>query len=434
VWTSRRIARDDRHSRLLVVLWLVVTLLGAAVTSIRSTGRGTPFGDFDKAYYRAGELAFAAPQALYDCRNADGLCFVNLPIVALAFVPVAGLSPSNAHALVVIGSAAALALTVMLVVRLARATGAARLAVITFVLLNGPLHYSLRLGNLTHVVLLFLVAAMLALRTGRPVWSGVLLAACALIKPPLLIWLPYLALRARWRTAAAAMAACLALAFLASVWWFGMPLHEAWLEQYVGGPGARPIGAYNAQSLSGALVRLTTSAHLVDWHGVETSGWMRLAYLGLSAALLGLVTLTLWRRGTPATDADALADHGLVLCTMLLISPISWTHYYCFLIPVLAPAIASRFSSGPRPRIALNDRAIVVAATLVSLPVALWIPGHAVFGPLVARVVLSHYVAGAALLVAALVWGRVQRASVPSSALADRSAESVWTEVETNYR
>jgi hypothetical protein len=221
---------------------------------------------------------------------------------------------------------------------------------------------------------------------------------------------------------------------MASVWWFGMPLHEAWLAQYVGGPGAKPIGAYNAQSISGALIRLTTSAHLVDWNGVNVSEWMRITQLALSAALIGLVAATLWRGGTPPTAPDVLADHGLVLCTMLLISPISWTHYYCFLVPVLAPWIAGRFARNPRRRATLTDGVTGFAATLVSLPVALWIPSHAILGPVVARLLLSHYVAGAALLLVVWAWMRLRRVPVLSSALADRSAESVWKEVERNYR
>jgi hypothetical protein len=424
-------SRDPAHVRRgLIALWLATAVAGTLVVSLRSTGRGTPFGDFDKAYYRAGQLALDQPAALYDCQNADGLCFVNLPIVALAFVPVAALSRTAAHAVVVLGSLLTLALIVPLLIRLTRAKSPpAQIAIVTLVLLNGPLHYSLRLGNLTHVVLLLMLAALLALRSGRDAACGVLLGACALVKPPLLIFLPYLASRRPWRPAAASMAAALGLAVIVSVWWFGAGLHQAWLAQYVGGPGTKPIGAYNAQSISGVLVRLTTSVHLVDWVGVDMPPWFSVALTFLTSAVVALLVFALWRGGSPWTDSETIADHSMLLCAMLLISPVSWTHYYCFLLIPMAALATQSLSTRPADDAVWLRTVTWLATVFVSLPVALWIPGNPFFGPVVARGLLSHYAAGAALFLCALASTRSSRRFGQA-----RQTEPVWTEVESNYR
>ena len=321
--------------RLVLTVWLGAMAMAVVFITITSTGRGTPFGDFDKAYYPAGIAARIAPSDLYACGNDDGLCFVNLPLVAAAFIPIGALSRHAAHIVVVVVSAASVLATIALLARLVRARGAAAFAVATVVLLNGPLHYSMRLGNLTHVVLTALVAAILALRGRHHVTAGVLLAVCALIKPPFLIWLPALVVRPRWRPAAVAMGATLGAAVLMSVALFGLPLHLTWFSQFVAESNARPLGAYNVQSISGALVRLTTSVYLVEWVGVEISPALRLFQLGLTAACGLIAGLALWF-GRGESDDDLIAEQTIVIALMLLISPISWTHYYAFLLIPIA--------------------------------------------------------------------------------------------------
>jgi hypothetical protein len=63
--------------------------------------------------------------------------------------------------------------------------------------------------------------------------------------------------------------------------------------------------------------------------------------------------------------------------------------------------------------------ALVCAAVLISLPVALWIPPHPFFGPVIARGLLSHYVVGGALLLVTLCALRIGAISIP---LAEKAA------------
>jgi hypothetical protein len=396
-----------------IALWLVTVATGAVVLAFVSTGRGTPFGDFDKAYYPAGQAALSEPARLYDCGHADGLCFVNVPAVALAFVPMSAMPLGAAHAAMTAIGLASVALSIFLLMRLVGTSGVNRFLIASLVLLNGPLFYSLRLANLTHVVLVLLVASLLALRDQRTVVAGGLLALCALLKPPFLLWLPYLLLRRRSRPAAVSFVVALACVGGLSLWWFGADLHRAWFAQFVGGASSRPIGAYNAQSISGMLVRLTTSAHLVDWVGVEVGTGIRLAGLALTGVVFGTAAVALWP-GRPAPGlSDHIAEYSIVICVMLLVSPVSWTHYYCYLLVPLSAWAAGRFNGTAKPIKCF----LAAGALLVSLPVALWIPGGALIGPVVARVLLSHYVGGAALLLVGLVFLRIRSRETAAAGL-----------------
>src|SRR5215471_17329822 len=147
---------NHREGRLSQVVFLAFAISAVAFLAVKSTGRGTPFGDFDKAYYPAGRDIISEPSRVYDCAHADGLCFVNLPLVAVLFAPVAALPLPTAHVVVTAASLAAIALTAWFLIRLVGARGTQRYAVVALMLLNGPLYYSVRLANITHVVLLFL--------------------------------------------------------------------------------------------------------------------------------------------------------------------------------------------------------------------------------------------------------------------------------------
>jgi hypothetical protein len=373
--------------------------------SLHSSGRGTPFGDFDKAYYPAGRLAISEPARLYECGHPDGLCFVNIPIVALWFMPVAMLSLATAHILVTVVSIASVAALTWGLIVLTGAEGWRRYAVAAAVLLNGPLFYSVRLGNLTHVVLVIVVVAVLLLIRGHDVRAGVLLALCTLVKPPLLIWMPYFFLRRRWH-AALGMGACLLIAVAASLAWFGLDLHRVWFDQFVAASNANAVGAYNVQSINGFLVRLTTSGTLLNWRPVEVGWGFRIAQVVLSLVVMTTALVSGVAGGAPRTAAAALREYSILICAMLALSPISWTHYYCFLLVPVASYVANRIDV---PRTTVWITLVATSGLLVSLPVMLWVPSHPLYGALIARILLSHYFFGCCLLLATFLGAAVHR-------------------------
>jgi hypothetical protein len=405
-------ARDGVRARRLRPLLGALGAAAVASFAIRSWGRATPFGDFDKAYYRAGTLAASAPDRLYSC-DVDILCFVNLPIVALVFAPLAELSLPAARAVFTAAGTAAVAATVWLLVRIGNASGWRAYAVVAIVCLNGPLYYSARLGNLSHVLLLPLVLGLAALVQNRERAAGMWLAVVAVVKPPLLLFLPYLILRRRWR-ALAAMSLTVAATVLASIAWFGVELHRIWLRDYVIEFGARPIAAYNVQSLSGMLARFAVPGHTTDWRPLDVDPIVLAARYALTLACLAAAAAAGAIAGRPRRADGWWAECSVVLILALLASPITWTHYYCVLIIPLGLYACGRIAVPLTFRWAA---AMSVAGLLVSLPVVLPRPTQPLLATVTERILLSHYVAGAigllAVLLAGLLATRFERSHDP---------------------
>ena len=118
--------------------------------------------------------------------------------------------------------------------------------------------------------------------SGREHTAGAWLAVVSAIKPPMLLFLPYLILRRRW-TAAATMAFIILLVVVASILWLGTELHRTWLRDYVIGFGARPLAAYSVQSISGALARLV--APTLPTGGRSTCAGLRVGSLRINRHL-----------------------------------------------------------------------------------------------------------------------------------------------------
>jgi hypothetical protein len=365
---------------------------GLLVTTLRPA-RQAALPDFDKAYYEAGRKVLSSPATLYDAEIVD---FVNLPVVALPFVPLAHLPPTSARLAFNVLGVVAVLLAAGWFSRRAGLGAAAQTSVVALLVLNGPLHYSFGLGNLTHVLLPLLLAVFLAERAGRQASAGALLALAALVKIPLLVLALHFALRARWR-ALGAFAATLGGAALVSLAWFGFDLNRTWFERCIRPFAGGPLAAFNVQSVDGFLARLLTQGGRHDWSPVAVEP----GYQAVRLALLGLLAVPVifvcWpRRG--ARVPDGTLDLSIVLTLALLVSPISWTHYYLFLLLPLW-LLAGGWLEAPPGR---GWRALTAAAALlVSLPV-LETPGrsgrvlHAVHR---ATAYSPHFVGGV------LLWG-----------------------------
>jgi hypothetical protein len=261
--------------------------------------------------------------------------------------------------------------------------------------LDGPLSNSIREGNTSHFVLLALVLAFARLREGRDWSAGALLGAAALFKLPILLFGPYLALRGRWRGVAAG-AGVLAAASLLSLAVFGGEAQRVWYERFVAGAVSAPIAAFNVQSIAAFFGRWERGgAALCDWNaaplGSPALAGSLLVTFALYAAALGVLAA---RRGRLEQELS------LVLALACVTSPVSWSHYYAWLLIPIAYSIAP-----PGPLSGSRGMRWLWAAAILCVILPVVLPECAPAGPLTGGyvVLLSLPLCGGLLLLLLLL-------------------------------
>jgi len=356
------------------------------------------FEDFREAYLSAARDILRDPSRLY-AEYSHG--FVNIPVVALPFVPLTILTQTDAQRVYLLLGLLVLGATWAGHRRLLQAPREVALVLAGLFLINGPLYNSLREGNSTHLLLGLLVAALLALRAGREFRAGALIALCGVVKLPLLLLGAPFVLRRRWGVAvgfAAGLAGLVGVSLLI----FGLELHQLWWSHIVAPSSGKPVGAFNVQSIDGFLARvLTGGRHLRDWTPIRGLGFefTALRWL-LIAGFVGTAGWVCWRAGAPRNQRSWQIELCVALCLALLVSPISWTHYYLLLLLPLGLCLveAKRLPGGW-----IGAALLWLSVALISLPVRPVTTRTPWLRELTSQWLISHYVFGAALLLALLL-------------------------------
>lgn len=382
---------------------------------------GKRFPDFHDAYYFAGQQIRDDAAGLYS--NTDPTAgFTNIPIVAWLFAPFTAL-PEGSASWVMLGiGIAAVAGACALLIRMTEATGARVYVVAGLFAINGPLYNSLREGNTTHIILLVLVLALWCAERRRDGGLGVLIAVAAIIKPPLALLLLPFVLRQRWK-APAWFAATVAPVAGLSVAIYGFDLHREWYDTTVAPFSRHPVGAFNVQSIDSLLLRLMSGGtHLFNWDPVTSYGagfnaGRTLIVLALALAAIGVCWR--WRGmqgGEPRDDAvDVRLEFCAALIFAIVITPISWSHYYVLL---LIPTALAATGAIVLPVGRAWRGALLTCMVLLSLPVITLNPERALIGEINSRVITSHFVIGGLALLGLLLaarW-RLAGARVPDAA------------------
>lgn len=390
-WGAFRFPHVRREPRLVLGLGAVGLCLWTWTLSEPSV----PFSDFNVAYYPAGSAIIEdLPRLFRRCWDTPVCGFVNIPIVALLFTPFSLLTLRHAQWLFVALSLVGLVVTVLLLWSMTDRDRSRRWAILLLFAMNGPLVYSLKEGNLTHGALLVLVAGLVCLDRGWERSAGACFALAAIIKLPLLLFGVYFVGMRQWR-AAFGYGLTLATISALSLWYAGLASHVAWYREVIQPLSDKGLTAFNVQSIEGVLLRLQDDARLYDWTPVAVSPDIRMAGRLGAALLVGLSCLVFLRRpGTRHREA-MYVELSMVVCLALLISPISWTHYYLFLLLPLSLYAGNRL---PMPDRGGWLAAVVVATGLLTPPVTF--AEGAVSRGLLEKLLLSHYVLGALLL-----WG-----------------------------
>jgi hypothetical protein len=288
--------------------------------------------DFYKAYLPSGQAMltgdYAALIPLYEQH-----LFVNIPITAWLFAPLAALGSWWAGAVFTVLGALCVFLTIYLSTR--DVPLELQLGIVSLFFLNGPLWYSLWMGNTTHMVLFCLIVALILWRRGWLYATGLLFGLVAIIKPALLIFGAYFILKREWRVVLGGATVVLG-ALAAGIAAYGLSPTTSWYVNIVDRYTSQPVGAYNSQSISNFLLRMRTGAkYLHDWspHPLSTFGiYVRAMVLAAMGTVALVATLRRTAPGGGQPGSHELTAISLLLIIFMISSTVSWTHYYLLLL------------------------------------------------------------------------------------------------------
>lgn len=307
--------------------WLLVLSIAARLAWTYLTPHGANFVDLH--VYISGAAALAQPGALYDYVYADQtpdfpLPFTYPPFAAVVFYPLHFL-PFGLVALGwQIGTMAALYGVVRLCQRLLResATAGRRVAMLWTAagIWSEPLRSTFDYGQINVILVL---AVLYAVYSRRWWVSGLLVGLAAGVKLTPAIAGVYLAAARRW-AAAVFSAVVFAGTIAVSVWATGDQARRYFTELLGDAHRVGPIGTSFNQSWRGGISRILG-------HDAGYSPPVLIA-IGVTAVLAVLA----WRalNSTPARP-DPLGSLLVVELFGLLASPISWTHHWVWLLPLM---------------------------------------------------------------------------------------------------
>ncbi len=332
-----------------------------------------PWSMLDLRIYLWGGTAVRHGQDPYLHMYSPGsLNFTYTPMAAAVFALLSAISLPIVKVLAVAASVASLVAVLWLMWgalgrQRSRGRLGATLAVAAVALWIEPVRQTLSFGQVNLVLMLIIVADLCMPDTRW--WKGVGVGFAAGFKLTPLIFIPYLLLTRRFRAAAVA-AAIFAVTVAGSLVLMPGAAHHYWIHGLFLNPNRLGNVRYvGNQSLYGALSRLLGST-------AAARPYQLIADVAVGAAGLALAA---WasRRGQEAI--------GILVCavTGLLISPVSWSHHWVWVAPMLV--VLADFSTRP-PSLAAAVRWrracwLGAAAITVVFSGLLWtVPARAVSG------------------------------------------------------
>ncbi|GLW88407.1 membrane protein [Actinokineospora globicatena] len=282
----------------------------------------------DSSVYRAGALTLLHGDSLYAPLTtgewwAPSLPFTYPPIAGLLFLPLTMVPSQLGWGVLAALSALALGFVLHESLPQRARTGWRFGALLLATLALEPVWRTLGLGQVNLLLVAMVMADVLLLR-GRK-GSGVLIGIAAAVKLTPLIFIAHLALTRRWADAARATATFLALNLAAAV---VLPLDTLWFwtKALIDGNDATTNSWIGNQSLNGIFQRLTG----------EDRGALFL-YATTAVIAVGLAAVVVRRLYRQGDDLGALL---VTAVTGLLVSPVSWTHHWVWVVPLVGYLVA----------------------------------------------------------------------------------------------
>jgi alpha-1,2-mannosyltransferase len=331
------------------------------------------YDSLDFRIYRLGGDAITNGSRLYEEQLADHW-FTNTPFMAALFTPLSALPLTVTRVMWQLASLAAFVWACRTTLELA-GRRAPLIAVAAAGLLLEPVWHTFFLGQVNLFLLALVLADMHRIAQGRPAGIGIGIAAAIKLTPAIFIALLLISRRTRAAaTATATFATCTLLAYAIApeasrLYW----LHTFYDTSRVGVP------YISNQSPYGALTRIL-------WNTTEVGDW----YTAIPPAIaaVGLTVAALW-----AKRGDWLGATAVTGTTGLLVSPVSWTHHWVWIVPALAVFLRNK-----------NHKTALAAYALFVLSPLWWTPhnGHPLeygFHPLLTPVANCYLLAGVLFLV-----------------------------------
>jgi hypothetical protein len=359
---------------------------------------GEAFKDFTRAYWTAGRDVMNGWEGLapHFERGIGG--FVNLPVLAYLFAPFALVDAQTAAWIITVIGIAAVIYAWWKIGKLYEFDLRTKVFSLFLIAAFGPLIYSFKEANTTHILLVPLVLGIAAMRDGKDYRAGALIAIAALLKPLLMLIGVIAFLRGRIKVALGGAAVIGATALL-SLAVFGWDAHVHWYEESIQPFSSAPMPAYNTQSIASSLSRAERGPP--DYWIFDVAPLsapfqiaLYLAYAALFAALLW--ALAPWK-SLRADNRQFEGEVMLALMLAMLISTLAWTHYFALAVLPAAWLWREVRDHGLGVKLALA-LAYVMAAPIVFFGARM---GAGDFGP--AFYILGSHVCVAALILFALL-------------------------------
>ncbi|BAY13948.1 glycosyltransferase family 87 protein [Calothrix sp. NIES-2098] len=361
--------------------------------------------DFYRAYYPAGRLIFENPENLYGVTKPVVYGFVNLPIFAYLLAPLAVFNEKTAGFLFTIFGVASVLLSAFWLIKITGLYGWKRNLLFAFFTFGIPFYNSIWLGNSTHFILLLVIGSWVCFRSGRDLWSGFFLALAGLIKIPLLFPIIYFILKKRWYVVFGFSATLLGIVGL-SILVCGLPLNLTWLKECILSFSGTAIAAYNVQSVDAFLLRLLSDSPISSWELIQVVPLFKVLRYILFSMFIGGTIFVCWHSRFSTAPKTENLEFSSFLCLAILISPVSWSHYYLLLVLPVALYLGGQLGI---PDNWYWKVWMAVSTVLIILPpVKRDSFNHPVIAALVRNILVSHYFWGGVLLLGCLLATNLQ--------------------------
>jgi len=256
-------------------------------------------------------------------------------------------------------------------------------------------------GNISALILFFFCLSYWFLRRNHHWLAGLILGLIVPLKFYPAFFILYFVWRRNWSLIAGALVSCLAV-FAISLWTSGWAGNLAYMQMVWAELRSGGIPAFNNQSISGFLLHAFTQGNVNGWDNIEVPLGLTFIRLALIVTIIGAVAWVIRRRPEKTADPGMSQDLdlALVIGVMLLASPITWYHYYVWLLfplfvlldyLLLSPITHTRYIVW----LAIGYALIVVQGIVVIRPFA----AQAIQNVWLLRVLLSQSFFGAVMLI-----------------------------------